>query len=390
MALEEVSFYNILGEEVNLTNLVNQMINYYEQKLEVGETRITDFNEGSEIRNLLEAFAVGLYALMEDENDLAKLPFIRISYDMWLDRIGENPFINLPRITGKEATGTVTFTLAEAQASDFIIPAETVLVDSETDIEFITNSDCTIYRGELTGDVSVTCISTGVEGNSEKGNVNTISYLNTGFNFDLLSVTNNESFIGGTDYEDDDDYRERLLNNIRADGFGTIGYYTNLGNNIEGVHDVLLVDDSNYTKKIIVNGDIKPTPDNVLIEVLKDFTDINNIVLNHRFIVDVPEYTVVNLNVNLGVKNEIDESLLLNNLKTFFDGGTSDIHMEYFGLNINETIDKNRLYEIFNVFDQVSNVNIKLSGENEEISILTPTENGVLKLGDVVFTQSEV
>ena len=81
---------------------------------------------------------------------------------------------------------------------------------------------------------------------------------------------------------------------------------------------------------------------------------------------------------------------MLNNLKTFFDGGTSDIHMEYFGLNINETIDKNRLYEIFNVFDQVSNVNIKLSGENEEISILTPTENGVLKLGDVVFTQSEV
>ena len=390
MALEEVSFYNILGEEVNLTNLVNQMINYYEQKLEVGETRITDFNEGSEIRNLLEAFAVGLYALMEDENDLTKLPFIRISYDMWLDRIGENPFINLPRITGKEATGTVTFALAETQTSDFIIPAETVVIDSETEIEFTTDSDCTIYTGELTGDVSVTCITTGIEGNSEKGNVNKISDINTGLNFNLVTVTNNDSFIGGTDYEEDEDYRERLLNNIRADGFGTIGYYTNLGNNIEGVHDVLLIDDSNYTKKIIVNGKIKPTPDTVLMEVLKDFTDINNIVLNHRFIVDVPECTVVNLDVDLEVNNEIDEVLLLDNLKTFFDGGTSDIHMEYFGLNIGETVDKNRLYEIFNVFDQVSDVSIKLSGENEEISILTPTENGVLKLGNVVFTQSEV
>ena len=55
MALEEVSFYNTNGDEINLTNLVDQMINFYELKSEVGETRLTDFNEGSEIRNLLEA-----------------------------------------------------------------------------------------------------------------------------------------------------------------------------------------------------------------------------------------------------------------------------------------------------------------------------------------------
>ena len=75
MALEEVSFYNIVGEEVNLSNIVNQMIDYYDQKLEVGETRVTDFNEGSEIRNLLEAVAVLGFAVLEDENEAGKLPF---------------------------------------------------------------------------------------------------------------------------------------------------------------------------------------------------------------------------------------------------------------------------------------------------------------------------
>ena len=390
MALEEVSFYNILGEEVNLTNLVNQMINYYEQKLEVGETKITDFNEGSEIRNLLEAFAVGLFALMEDETELAKLPFISTSYGTWLDRIGENPFIDLSRHDGKEAVGIVTFTLAEVQTSDFIIPADTVVVDSETGIEFVTDDDCTILIGENTVDMTVTCISTGIDGNSKAGNVNIISDVNTDLNLELLSVTNQEAFSGGIDYEEDEDYRERLLKNVRADGFGTVGYYTELGNKVNGVHDVLLVDDETYTRKILVNGKAKPTPDNILIDVLTVFTEISNIVLNHRFIVDLPVYTVVNLDVDLEVNSLISENLLLEHLKTFFDGGTSETLVEYDGLKINEKVDKHTLHDVFNVFDLVSNVSIKLHGESEELLNLTPSENAVLKLGTVNFTQIEV
>ena len=66
ISLNEVSFYNTNGDEISLSNIVNQMINYYNMKHEVGETVITDFNEGSEIRNLLEAFAIGIYALLEE------------------------------------------------------------------------------------------------------------------------------------------------------------------------------------------------------------------------------------------------------------------------------------------------------------------------------------
>lgn len=53
MPMENESFYNLIGEEISRESIVEKMIEYYAQKLEIGETKVTDFNEGSEIRNLL-------------------------------------------------------------------------------------------------------------------------------------------------------------------------------------------------------------------------------------------------------------------------------------------------------------------------------------------------
>ena len=164
MALEEVSFINMVGDEVSLSNLVAQLINFYNDKLEVGETRITDFNEGSEIRNILEACSVLAYAVLEDTNEVSRLPFISSSYGTFLDKIGENPFIKLPRIEGNYATGTVTFTLADEQDSDVVIPSGTLL-ETSIGLEFVTDDDCTILEGETTEDVGATCLTMGSDGN---------------------------------------------------------------------------------------------------------------------------------------------------------------------------------------------------------------------------------
>ena len=39
MAIEEETFYNVIGEEINRTNIVNQMIGFYNLLLEVGELK---------------------------------------------------------------------------------------------------------------------------------------------------------------------------------------------------------------------------------------------------------------------------------------------------------------------------------------------------------------
>ena len=88
MALDDVTFYNVLGQEISRNILVTEMIKYYNLKLEIGETRVTDFNEGSEIRNLLEAIAVDLYVLLDNMNEVTKTAFIETATGEWLDKHG--------------------------------------------------------------------------------------------------------------------------------------------------------------------------------------------------------------------------------------------------------------------------------------------------------------
>jgi uncharacterized phage protein gp47/JayE len=387
MPLNEVSFYNTNGDEVNLSNIVNQMINYYQMKLEVGETAITDFNEGSEIRNLLEAFAVGIYALLEEQHEATRIAFIQTSYGMWLDRIGELPFIDLPRVTGENAIGTVTFTLATEQESDYVIPAGTIVSNEDGFIEFTTLADATVFEGETSVNVNVECLESGIDGNLPANKITVIVSDNV-VDTDLVSVNNSEAMVGGADYEDDDSYRARLLANVQADGFGTLGWYRNLCENVSGVHDVLLVDDATYTKKVLVNGYEKPTPDSVLLDVLAELTLSDNVVLGHNFTIDKPTYTTVDLDIALDVVTEQDEDDLNGALSGYFNGTAFD-RLEYEGLVIGQSVRKEDVVGVFSVFPDIVEVT-SVQSDGSEITVLEPDSNGVLKLGTVTFTQTEV
>ena len=387
MALNEVSFYNTNGDEISLSNIVNQMINYYNMKHEVGETVITDFNEGSEIRNLLEAFAIGIYALLEEQHEATKIAFISTSEGVFLDRLGELPFIDLPRITGSVAGGSVTFTLAEAQSDDVVIPAET-FIRNEDEISFYTLSDCVISSGDLTGSVLVEAISPGADGNAPAGTV-TI-FEDEDIDTSLVSVTNSEDFRGGSDWEDDDEYRERLLDNVQADGFGTVGWYRSLCEDVDGVHDVKFVSDATYTRKCLVNGIVKPTPDGVLLDVLTELSDLDNLVLGHRFIVDKPSYTSVDLDISLDVVSEVDEDDLLNVLSRLFNGGNAVTLASFKGLNIGESLRRGIIESALSVFEVVVGVT-SITCDGVEVDVLEPdTVNSVLQLGTVSWTQNEV
>ena len=386
MALEEVSFYNTNGDEINLTNLVDQMINFYELKSEVGETRLTDFNEGSEIRNILEAFAILGYAIMEEQSEATRIAFISTSEDTWLDRIGELPFINLERIGGQPSTGSVTFTLATALSEDYTIPSETILSSSETGLDFELDGDVVIFAGELTGTGTAVCFTEGSDGNVGVGSIDTID--DDSVDTEILSVTNEYPFELGLDYEDDDAYRERLLANVRADGFGSVGYYNRIGEAVDGVHDVKLVSDATYTRKVLVNGKVKPTPESVLLDVLEVYSSLENLVLGHSFTVDKPTYDEIELEVTLSVTTAVDTTLLTNNLLAFFDGTGFD-RMDYSGVRIDEELSRDKLVSAFNVFPEVVSVDSILL-DDSEVTTLTPSPDGVLRLVDVSFTQTVV
>lgn len=387
MAIDEESFYNIVGEEINRSSLVEQMVDFYALKLEVGDTRVTDFNEGSEIRNLLEAIAVDLYYMMEEQNELSLISFIDTAEGEWLDKHGANPFIKLLRDTGMESTGYVVFTIPNASTQDIVIPEETVLVSEETGLEFATEGEAIIPVGDTNVTVSAICLTTGADGNAEP---NTITMIDDDFiEIPELSVNNPSSFTGGTDYEEDDEYRERLLSYVRQDDFGSIGYYTNLGDEVEGVHDVYLIDEEGFTKKVLVNGDVKPTPADVLCEVLEVYSNTENIVVGHTFTVGKPIYVKVNMKLDLTVSEEISNDIIREAMTYLVNGGEGNmlIGYDYEGLSIGETLFISSIVSTLELLDGVESVSV-LDGHDEDLSDIVVGSNEVIELGTLTITQT--
>jgi len=386
MVVEEETFYNITGEEVSRSNILTEMINFYALKRSAGDTRVTDFNEGSEIRNFLEVISVLGYYILEDKNELALIAFPDTATGEWLDKHGANPFIRLERDIGTEATGFVTFSIPEAVSEDIIIPEGTIVVSSENGLDYSTDSEIVLAVGDTDATVSVTCLVEGEDGNCGIGTVNMINddYLNVSG----LSVNNTEAFTGGVDYEEDEEYRERLLNYVRRDDFGSLPYYESLADDIPGVHDVHFVDVEGFSKKILVNGNIKPTPTTVLADVLEVYSQVGNHVLNHHFTVDRPVSVPLNVTVNLTVTELLDENELNYLISDFFNGGSHVTGLTYDGLSIGEGLIVNSLVNAFEIFDGVSSVELIDSDTSTALADISIDENELLTLGTVEINQT--
>ena len=387
MAIDDIGFYNVLGEYITRGKLVEQMSGYYNLKLNEGETRITDFNEGSEIRNLLEAIAVDHYILMQQVNEAGNIAFIQTAEGFWLDKHGANPFINLPRNQGSESSGELTFTLASEAETITMIPSGTIVVSESTGLEFLTQSDCVIYPDELSNSVNAVSISKGEDTNVPAEDITIILDLSLPND---LSVTNVSAFSGGVDVEDDDVYRERLLAHVRQDDFGSIGYYTKLLSDIPGVHDVALVDATGYTKKALVNGYSKPVSDSILLEALSKLTNVENIVLGHSFTVDAPAYKVLNLDISLEVTIEYSETQLQNIIETYINGGESDYIISFDGYIIGQDLMANDLHDMFFVLDHVVDVGVVDSDTGVALVDVSVGAGEVVKLGTVSWSQTVV
>jgi hypothetical protein len=385
MPVEEDTFYDVKGYEVSRTNLVQQMVQYYEEKLEIGETRVSDFNEGSEVRNLLEAIAVDIYNMMEDQNELAKIAFVETAEGEWLDKHGANPFIQLARDEGTEATGFVTFSIPEVMTSDVLIPEGTIIVSTDNSLDYVTESDLIIGVGETSITGSAICLTVGEDGNCPE---DTITLIEDDLGVNGITVTNEEPFTNGTDYEEDEEYRERLLAFVRQDDFGSISYYHRICEEVDGVHDVNFIDASGYTKKCLVNGSSKPTSDTVLADVLEVLTISDNVVLGHNFTVAKPDYVVKDLTLNLTVSEEVEEELINNILTSIFDGVGLEGEISYDGLSIGEALTKESLYNALLLVDEVEEVVVLVDGS--EMTDFVVDEDEALQLGTVEINQTLV
>ena len=127
-------FYDISGFKVTKDFLMQQMINYYNNKYP--DAQITDFNEGSQIRNLLETFSTDIYHLEFQENSLLRQAFLTTATGYYLDLFGEE--YGIKRNTALQAQGVVTFSISSAVNYPINIPANTRITNTETGLFYDT------------------------------------------------------------------------------------------------------------------------------------------------------------------------------------------------------------------------------------------------------------
>ena len=346
------SFYSVKGNEVSKENIVAEWINNYTGSL-------TDFNEGSEIRNLLEAFAVYAMGLEERMNDILYVMDIMNADGEYLDLLASQPRIDMERIEGVEATGYVLFTVKNALLEELLIPAGTV-VTSDTGLDFETVTDNTILPGELSRECMVQAVDVGVDGNIPAGSI--VTKLDGYDAVEGFTVSNVDAFSGGLDYEEDDVFRDRILANMQLAKFGSKPYYVAmLMNEFPEAHDISFdTSDADYFGVVTPNsygGTDKQAE--LEQEVMAYLVDENNVGLKHTFNVISPVVKSVDVRFEstgssdgLYVELVNYETGTVAKAKEVLDGylkggSLSFAPVEFKGLNLNEEFSVAMLREHF-------------------------------------------
>lgn len=353
-----MSFYNINNELISQEGILEDLINYYQTLHDENKTRVTDFNEGSEVRTLLEVLSHLGYNLLEETNNTLRNHFISTAEGEYLDLIGANPNVNLPREQGSTATGLVKFTLTNPAVEDITIPAGAIVSNEEVTYE--TDVDGVINLGETSTYIQVTCTIDGVDGNTKANTIINVNDLNGDYS---ISVTNEEDFTNGADFEEDDEYRARLLEVIRADNFGSRGYYENLLLSIDNVHDIKVDSNPSATIDYVLNTNKGESVDEAAVtDALALLSESENIVLGHTYNISAADSVPVEVTVNINSDCGILEDDLIDIVKTYFIGGEcTNYPYSFDGYNMGDTADTSKISEdIMNLDSSISSLTVSL------------------------------
>lgn len=378
-------FYDVSGFKVTKDFLMQQMINYYNNKYP--DAQITDFNEGSQIRNLLETFSTDIYHLEFQENSLLRQAFLTTATGYYLDLFGEE--YGIKRNNALQAQGVVTFSISSAVNYPINIPANTRITNTETGLFYDTWTSVEIPVGATSVTCPVRSMITGSKTNIP-ANSEFVFYNENLLN--EVSISNSEAFTEGRDAESDEDYRERLLEEKTSDGFGSKSYYVKLGK-IGCVHDIALVDSLTHTAKVIVNGYSDSTiSDDLLALVTAQYTNEKNLIYNQTFEVVKAEFTTIPLEISIDVSSELQEETLKTIIKNYFTGANTNINNQQFvfkGCSVNSIVSRTELMNMIEGIDGVIQIT-DITSDSEEFTKLEPVTNKVLRVGTIEITQNVV
>ncbi|HBG4933223.1 TPA: baseplate J/gp47 family protein [Clostridioides difficile] len=277
------------------------------------------------------------------QNNL-KIAFPQTSYGTYLEWLGEckGVFKNQPT----KAIGTITFTGVQGTIITKGTIVTTIATDEKQSIEFELLETKTIGANE-TVDIKAECRIAGTIGNVSN---NTITVL-LGSISGVKSVTNKEDFRGGTDIEDEEHFRERVLVAEQEDKLsGASSDYIRWAKEVDGVGYAYVVPEWNGagTVKVLILDKNRKAATQELIDKVQEYIYPNVEEGQNRngkapigAIVNIatPQTLLINVKASFVFSNGFSQETVLNILKNKIDKYLDKI-------DIGGTVSYNAIYSL--------------------------------------------
>lgn len=224
-----------------------------------------DQAQGSMAWNLIAPLAIEISKLWDALDQAVEFGFAQTTYGLFLDARGEEHGVT--RKDATFATGTVTFTgttgvlvPAGTQVSNTVLPGS-----PDAPQVFVTDADGTLSAGTV--DIAVTAAVAGEAGNLPAAAIDRMVTVVGG----ITAVSNAAITDGGLDAEDDETFRERLLDSIAAqEGAGTQDDYVTWALEVDGVGAATcepLWSGAGTVRVMVLDTDLQPAGAGLLTDV---------------------------------------------------------------------------------------------------------------------------
>lgn len=277
------------------------------------------------------------------QNNL-RIAFPQTSYGTYLEWLGEckGVFKNQPT----KATGVITFTGMQGTIITKGTIVTTVATDEKQSIEFELLETKTIGENE-TVDIKAECKESGTIGNVSKGSISVLLGSISG----VKSVTNKEDFKGGTDIEDEEHFRERVLVAEQEDKLsGASSDYIRWAKEVDGVGYAYVVPEwaGAGTVKVLILDKNRKAATQELIDKVQEYIYPNVEEGQNRngkapigaiVTIATPQTLLINVKASFVFANGFSQETVLNILKNKIDKYLDKI-------DIGGTVSYNAIYSL--------------------------------------------
>ena len=236
--------------------------------------------DASDIGIRLHVLAGELYRLAAEIEWIKRQAFPQTADGAQLDLHGAERGVK--RLAAQPAQGILTFSRYIPIDFDLLIPKGTICAcHGEEAVEYETTEEGVLQAGQVAVEVPARALLGGSGGNAAAGYINTLVSAVEGINY----VTNTKAFTGGTEEEDDEPYRERILeaygNIIRP---GNAFWYEEQALMCEGIAQTQAVprEDGPGTVTVYVWGDREAPQEQVITDLQEELNGLSDMDISVR------------------------------------------------------------------------------------------------------------